>query len=140
MTGRAVLAWMMIAVPVHAETLTVTIGPVRNTEGLVQVCLFASPAGFPDCAGNPGVQRRRLPAALGTVRTTFDVPPGVYAVTVFHDEKQSGRVDTNFLGIPRSGVRASNDPTARFGPPGFDAAAFTMPNRPATIAITLRYP
>ncbi len=124
----------------HAATLTVTVGPVRNDQGLVELCLFTGPRGFPDCAGDPTVQRRRLPAVPGTLRTTFEVPPGTYAVTVFHDEKRLGRVETNFLGIPRSGVGASRDPVARFGPPGFDAAAFTMPAGPATIGITLRYP
>ena len=144
--GSARLAWRVAAVamlmvgPAQAATLTVTVSPVRNDQGLVQLCLFTGPRGFPECAGDPSVQRRRLPAQPGVMTTTFDVPPGVYAVTVFHDEKRLGRVETNFIGIPRSGVGASNNPTARFGPPGFDAAAFTMPDRPASIAITLRYP
>ena len=140
MIWRVAAMAMLMAGPARAATLTVTVSPVRSDQGLVQLCLFTGPRGFPDCAGDPSIQRRRLPAQPGVMTTTFDVPPGVYAVTVFHDEKRLGRVETNFIGIPRSGVGASNNPAARFGPPGFDAAAFTMPDRPASITITLRYP
>lgn len=140
MIARAALLAVMLSGPACAATLTVTVGPVRNDQGLVELCLFKGPRGFPDCAGDPTVERRRLPAEPGTMRTSFEVPPGVYAVTVFHDEKRLGRVETNIIGIPRSGVGASRDPVARFGPPSFDQAAFTMPEGPAAIAITLRYP
>ena len=136
----AALVVIAMAAPVQAATLTVTIATVRNASGLVEICLFSSPSGFPDCSADPAVQRRRLPATPGTVQATFDIPPGVYAVTVFHDEKRLGKVETNLLGIPRSGVGASNNPVARFGPPGFRDAAFTMPAAPAGIVITLRYP
>ena len=136
----AALVLIAMAAPVQAATLTVTIATVRNASGLVEICLFSSPSGFPDCSADPAVQRRRLPATPGTVQATFDIPPGVYAVTVFHDEKRLGKVETNLLGIPRNGVGASNNPVARFGPPGFRDAAFTMPAAPASISIMLRYP
>ncbi len=124
-----------------AADLTVAVTGVRNQDGLLQLCLFDRPQAFPDCAGDPAVKRRNLPATPGTMRAVFEnVAPGTYAVTVFHDEKRLGRVETNLLGIPRSGVGASNDPAARFGPPRFEDAAFTMPDRPAAIAITMRYP
>jgi uncharacterized protein (DUF2141 family) len=40
------------------------------------------------------------------------VAPNTYAVSVFHDENSNGKLDTNFMGIPREGVGASNG--ARF--------------------------
>ena len=137
---RLAVALLLMALPVRAAELSVTITGVRNDQGLVEVCLFSGPTGFPDCSADPGIQRRRLPAVPGTVRTSFDIPPGTYAVTVFHDEKRLGRVETNFLGIPRSGVGASRDPEARFGPPPFADAAFVMGDRPAAVSVRLRYP
>jgi len=41
---------------------------------------------------------------------------GKYAVSVFHDENSNGKLDTNFLGIPREGVGASNNAKGHFGP------------------------
>ena len=121
--------------------LTVTVTGVRNAEGLVQVCLFSRPYAFPDCSADPTVLRQRVPAAAGQVRARFEgLAPGTYAVSVFHDEKRTGKVETNFLGIPRSGLGASNDPQPRFGAPTFQAAAFTVPDRPAAITLRMQYP
>ncbi len=136
-----VAATLLAAGPALAADLTVVVTGVRNTEGLVEVCLFSRPDGFPDCATDPSVLRRRIPATLGQVRAGFSgLAPGVYAVSVFHDEKRIGKVETNFLGIPRSGVGASNDPQPRFGPPSFASAAFTLPDRAAGVTLRMRYP
>ena len=136
-----ILAALLTSGAAMAADLTVMVNGVRNNEGLLELCLFNRPQAFPDCAKDPAVQRRRLPATPGAMRAVFEgIAPGTYAVTVFHDEKRLGRVETNLLGIPRSGVGASNDPAPRFGPPTFESAAFTMPDRPAQVAITMRYP
>ncbi len=141
MTGRAALMLTMLAGPAMGANLTVTVTGIRNAEGLVELCLFAKPAGFPDCSGDPSVARRRLPAQPGTLSTVFTgLVPGTYAVTAFHDEKRLGRVETNMLGMPRSGVGATRDPTARFGPPPFTDAAFTVTDRPGAVGLTIRYP
>lgn len=127
--------------PALAADLTVTIAGVRNADGLVEVCLFNRPDAFPDCGKDPAVQRRRVPAVQGQVHARFEgLAAGVYAVSVFHDEKRIGRVETNFLGIPRSGVGASNNPAPRFGAPTFQSAAFTMPDRASAITVRLQYP
>src|SRR5690554_3491154 len=41
---------------------------------------------------------------------TFEgIPEGVYAVSVFHDENDNGKLDSNFLGIPTEDYACSND-------------------------------
>jgi len=36
------------------------------------------------------------------------IPPGTYAIACYHDENDNGKLDTNFLGIPKEGTGASN--------------------------------
>ncbi len=67
------------------------------------------------------------------------VPGGVYAVSVFHDENLNGRLDTNWLGIPREGVGASNNPKPRMGPPKFAAAQFQHSGGSMDIEIIMHY-
>ena len=64
---------------------------------------------------------------------------GTYAVSVFHDENSNGKLDTNFMGIPREGVGASNDAKGHLGPPKFDAAAFRFPGGRLEMKITIHY-
>jgi hypothetical protein len=51
----------------------------------------------------------------------------------FRCENSNGKLDTNFVGIPREGVGASNDAKGHFGPPKFDADASRFPGSRSTI-------
>jgi uncharacterized protein (DUF2141 family) len=55
-----------------------------------------------------------------------DIPVGVYAIAVVHDEDKDSELDTNFLGMPSEDVAASNNAKGSFGPPKFKDAAFKV--------------
>ncbi len=38
-----------------------------------------------------------------------DIPPGRYALAVIHDENMNGKLDANWLGVPKEGYGFSND-------------------------------
>lgn len=67
------------------------------------------------------------------------IAPATYAISVFHDENSDGKLATNFIGIPREGVGASNNAKGRFGPPKFDAAAFRFTGGRLDLKITMDY-
>ena len=67
------------------------------------------------------------------------IKPGIYAVSVFHDENSNGKLDTSFLGIPREGVGASNGARGHLGPPKFDAAAFQFSGGRLNLEIAIKY-
>jgi uncharacterized protein (DUF2141 family) len=54
---------------------------------------------------------------------------GIYAIKVFHDENDNGKLDTDFLGIPTERYGYSNNVSAWFGAPGWDRAKFIF-NQP----------
>jgi len=64
----------------------------------------------PPTYGDPAEEWRRLGGLFP------GVAPGRYAVSVFHDENSNGKMDTNFIGIPREGVGASNNAKGHLGP------------------------
>jgi uncharacterized protein (DUF2141 family) len=55
-----------------------------------------------------------------------DVTFGDYAVAVFEDINGNGKLDTNFLGIPKEPTGISRDAKGSFGPPKFADAAFKI--------------
>lgn len=61
-----------------------------------------------------------------TARVTFELSEGRYAIKLFLDLNGNGEVDTNFLGVPKEPFGFSNNAMGKFGPPSFDAAAFTF--------------
>jgi len=68
------------------------------------------------------------------VSTFTDLTPGVYAVSAFYDKNANGKLDTNFLGIPKEPTAVSNNPKARMGPPRYKDAKFEL-NEDVTITI-----
>lgn len=80
----------------------------------------------------------RVPAHPGTVTATVaGVPPGTYAVQVWHDENDNERIDRNFIGIPTESIGFSRDVRFHFGPPHFDDAAVQIGPDGARLEITL---
>jgi uncharacterized protein (DUF2141 family) len=67
------------------------------------------------------------------------IAAGRYGVSVIHDENMNGKLDKNMLGMPREGFGMSNDVLPRFGPPKFEAVAFSYDGGTSEIKIVMRY-
>jgi uncharacterized protein (DUF2141 family) len=119
---------------IHAE-----IGGLRDSKGQVVCDLYASADGFPK-NGDRALAHAKSPISNGQAVCEFpDVKAGTYAVSVFHDENSNGKLDTNFMGIPREGVGASNNAKGHFGPPKFEAAAFRFSGGRLELKIAITY-
>lgn len=60
---------------------------------------------------------------IETVNVEFvfrDLPEGSYALSIFHDENDNGKLDSNFMGIPSEPYAFSNNAKGAFGPPKFE--------------------
>ena len=65
-----------------------------------------------------------------------NIPKGTYAVSIFHDENNNGKLDTNFFGIPNEDYGCSNNAKGFMGPPKWQDAKFKL-NTNKTLLITL---
>ena len=84
-------------------------------------------------------QSKGSKAKVGEVELVFEkVPPGTYAISVFHDANENGKLDSNFAGIPKEGFGFSNNAMGMFGPPSFGEAKFAFEGE-KKIEITLKY-
>ncbi|WP_395088626.1 DUF2141 domain-containing protein [Armatimonas sp.] len=119
--------------------LRVEVTGLRSTKGQVVYSLFSGPEGFPDKAEKAIASGQ---CALSEDKTArFVLPklaPGVYAVTLFHDENSNGKLDTKTFGIPKEGFGFSNDPKIRMGPPRFKDTAFTITGAGAERTVTIK--
>lgn len=55
-----------------------------------------------------------------------NLPPGQYAVSVFHDQNNNEELDTNVLGIPKEGFAFGNNAMGMFGPPSFEKCSVVI--------------
>ena len=61
------------------------------------------------------------------VTYTFNnLPKGIYAVSMFHDENDNNKMDTNMFGIPKEDYGTSNDAKGFMGTPKYEDAKFEL--------------
>jgi len=134
----ATLAWLPWA---HAANLHIEVTGTRSTGGLMAIAVFAAPgAGFP-LDGGLAVHRTRVPIdeASGLCATTIEgLPAGQYAVAVYHDDDDSGTLETGLLGKPKKPYGYSNNPKPVMRAARFEEARFELPRDGATITIELQ--
>ena len=122
-----------------AADLKIDIIGLRNTEGVLRLSLYNDDSTFLKSQGRLA-SLKLMHLHAHQVRACFaDLLPGMYAVTVHHDENDDGELNRNAVGLPREGYGFSNDARRPLGPPSFAQAAVTVANEDKIIKITLRY-
>lgn len=122
-----------------AAKLTVATSSLRSAEGEVAVTVYPDdPKRFLAKGGK--LARVRTSAVQPVTRACFWLPPGAYAVAVYHDENGNRAFDRTMLGVPREGYGFSNDAPASNGLPSFASVRFRLPAAGRTINVHMRYP
>ncbi len=120
--------------------LTIKVTGVRNAKGKIGVALFQSEESFPDAFKALRQQQAEIDGRTQSAEVVFrDLPPGVYAISVLHDENMNGKLDKNFFGIPQEGYGFSNNPGKKMRAAHFDEAKFSLNAPEQTIEVKLIY-
>jgi len=119
----------------NAASLEVVLQDVAARGGVLYVNVqtedeFMGAGGFGEATPAP---------KAGDHRFAFEVAPGRYAVSVWHDADGDGVFDMDAYGAPAEGWAVSGEGPG-MGPPVFGAAAVDVPVEGAKIAVRMAYP
>ncbi len=118
----------------------ITILKTRNTTGTVACALFNSEKGFPVEYLRSATNVMSTKIQKKQARCDFlNIPQGTYAVVIIHDENMNGKMETNWLGIPKEGYGFSNNAKGLVGAPTFTAASFPYDGKNLNLDIELQY-
>jgi uncharacterized protein (DUF2141 family) len=130
----------METTPKSQHEIVVTISNLKNEKGKLMATLFNSAEGFPSTPSKAiQAQIIELKNNRNGVIRFKNLPPGNYAVSVFHDENNNDKLDTGTFGIPKEGYGFSNNPKIRFGPPSYTDTSFKVEKDKQEIEIKLNY-
>jgi uncharacterized protein (DUF2141 family) len=122
------------ATPTGAASLAVRVTGIAGTQGTILAAACDRTTFLKRC------QYQQMEKITGAVLLRFDkLPPGSYAVMVFHDENDNLQFDRDGGGMPLEGYGFSRDARGRFGPPTFDDAAIVLAPGARDIAVALSY-
>lgn len=142
MTSMSAMALLLITA-VHLPAgdtrtgkLIVTINNVRSDSGQVRIALFNSPETY---LKNSFRSERMSATGQNCVFVIDQLPYGEFTFTVHHDENANGKMDKNFLGMPKEGYAFSNDARASFGAPSFGDCTLKLEASEMSVLVKLNY-
>lgn len=87
-----------------ANSIKVEVSGLHSSDGVVNCALFGPADGFPDDSSK-AVKTLKTGIENGKAVCAFpDVGAGDYGVAAYHDENSNGKLDRNFIGMPKEGV------------------------------------
>lgn len=114
--------------------LIVKVENIKKMKGKLKLAVYDQDEGFLETALIWGDQV----IDSTTVQYTFDgLKAGFYAVSIFQDENDNGKLDANFMGIPSEPYAFSNNAKGMFGPPSFKDCQFELNQAVKQITISL---
>lgn len=112
------------AASAQLNNLTVEVGHFNNAQGKLRVALFTNESNY---LKDSQYQSDTTIYNAEKVAVVFkNLPPGEYAISIYHDENDNGKLDTNFMGIPSEPYAFSNNAPSRFGPAKYAESKFTL--------------
>lgn len=105
------------------SNLTVSVSGLKNNTGLQIVELYNDKSKFLKTT------YKIISSAIKSNSATINfigIPNAEYTVMAYHDENNNGKLDKNFIGIPKEAVACSNNAKGFMGPPKYEDAKFTL--------------
>jgi uncharacterized protein (DUF2141 family) len=129
------LASSLFSINTYAHDLVLKIDKITNTKGVIMIALHNNASTYE--SDQHMFSAKKMAITENTLTVHFgDIPKGDYAIKLFQDENENGRIDKNDLGIPTEGYGFSNNGDT-MGQPSFEEAKFSV-NSATTLTIHLR--
>lgn len=118
------------------NNLTVQVQGVQSKKGELRIAIYNAQENFPI----PGKQFTGKTVKVNSqdIQVVFEnLPHGIYAIALFHDENSNTVLDKNLIGIPKESYGFSSfGEKTKLGPPDWEDAIFQFPEKD-TITIQL---
>ena len=104
-------------------TFTLNIVNLASNSGKVMVAIFNSEKNYSET----GIRFKANTLEINDLKAEWkieDIPFGEYAIKLYHDENENGKMDRNMLGIPSEDYAFSNNASGSFGPADYEDAKF----------------
>jgi uncharacterized protein (DUF2141 family) len=143
---KKVLAVMLLLLMISptillkAQNVNVRIEGIRSEKGQIVIGVFKDSESY--LKEEPFVNKifAKEPVTDGGMSVSFSLEPGIYGLCLLDDENSNGKMEYNFLGMPKEGFGFSDLYHTGITRPKFDSFSFTKSKDGAkNIKIRVRY-
>lgn len=122
--GALLALSLVMTIEANADQLIIDVVGIDHFGGTMMVAVFDSASAWKN--GKNPISVGKDSVSGPSVRLLFpNLAPGTYAVKLYHDEDNNGKLDSNMLGIPSESYGFSNNPRG-LGEPDFEEARFIV--------------
>lgn len=132
--------FLLTSTLLKAQTINVDITGLRAIKGQIVIGVFKDSETY--LKEDPYINKIVSKDSVqdGTISVSFRLEPGVYGLCLLDDENSNGKMEYNFLGMPKEGFGFSGLYHTGITKPKFDSFSFTINEGEAkNIAIKVRY-
>ena len=125
---------------IYAQNLDIRIVNIRNKNGQLCLAVFADEAHFKEEKTCWAMKCTKKEVVNGEFHIQIPFQPGEWAFSVLDDENGNGKMEYNFMGIPREGFGFSDYFLKGLHRPVFKDFSFILgKNETKTITVRLKY-
>ncbi len=129
---------LFINVTIFAQTgkIEIEVSNINNEKGIIYIGVYNNSTTFPKA---DVVLEKKIKAKKTSISHVFEnVEIGNYAVAIYHDEDESGKINRYFFGMPSEDYGFSRNPKV-FGLPKYEDCNFELKeNKIVTVKIKLK--
>lgn len=121
----------------NSQNVEVIITDIRSEKGQIVIGVFKDDESFQK--EESFMEKRFVKSGISNreMRVQFSLEPGIYGLSLLDDENSNGKMEYNFLGIPKEGFGFSDYYHKGIKKPKFDSYKFSI-NKDQTKRITIR--
>jgi uncharacterized protein (DUF2141 family) len=110
---------------VQSFTLTLTITGIKDVKGELVIGIYDNQKGWLK-KGHEFYKKKVKVTSNEEIIVFKEIPPGEYAISMYHDVNEDNKCNRNLIGYPTEGIGFSNKAKISIKAPGFKKASFIL--------------
>jgi uncharacterized protein (DUF2141 family) len=123
----------------QTQTTQVTISGIRSGNGQILLYVYTDEETYDNQKPVKTFTLDKKGLADGQLVVPCSLTPGVYSLTIVDDENSNGKIDKNFLGMPKEGFGFSNFFMEKMKKPVFDDFKVDLRSTNIKVGIKVKY-
>lgn len=133
------IPFIVSSVKAQTQELRVKVSGIRSAKGKIILNVFKDEAGYEKQQSFTTLNFDKKALKNGVLNVNGSVATGTYGITLIDDENANGKLEKNFVGIPREGFGFSNFFMTKMKKPTFNEFKFEIKPGSTEIEIKAKY-
>lgn len=123
----------------QAQETQIKITDIRSAKGTIILNVFKDNDSYDKNQPYKQFTFDKKALVSGTLNVHFNLEPGIYGITLVDDENEDGKINKNFVGMPKEGFGFSNFFMTKMKKPSFDDFKVDLKTAATPIGIKVKY-